>query len=167
MMAKTHQTFAVTCVITATFFGYLQSNCFFMVIVCAMIGALLPDLDSEKSSAGRYLPIGSWLFRNILGHRTVTHSLFALLIISCGFLFLPQQSIYMQLLTGLLIGYTSHILGDMIVGGGVGLLWPLPGKFTLNPIGIAVGGIGEYIIFLTLLLTSIYMAYLIPFNLYF
>lgn len=159
MMGKTHYTFAAATVITLTHYQFLPITVFPVMLVSAMIGSLLPDLDSPNSSFGRFIPIGSWLFQNILGHRSVTHSILALILLYFSSALLLSGNWASPFRFGLLIGYASHIMGDMIVGGGVSLFWPIRNKITLNPVKLTVGGPGEYFLFLGLLGWSVFLLF--------
>ncbi|MGN0474137.1 MAG: metal-dependent hydrolase [Acutalibacteraceae bacterium] len=76
-------------------------------VVMAAFGALLPDVDTAQSAAGKY----AGLFAKMLPHRGPTHSLVMLLI-----------STFINPWLGL--GVLTHIFLDMITAGGVKLLWP-------------------------------------------
>lgn len=99
-------------------------------LVCAAIGAWLPDADTPSSKAGLCVyPFAAWMER-CFGHRTVTHSLvgvgiFALLIaplLCFGWSALVWFS-------ALLCGYASHLLADAATKAGVPLLWPSRARF--------------------------------------
>ena len=101
-----------------------------ILIVITVIGALLPDIDHTKSLLGRaFYPISYTLQRNF-GHRTVTHSILALvsmslivaLIETVYFPAIPLQKVFT-------IAYASHLVLDMLTVQGVPLLYP----FKRNP----------------------------------
>lgn len=145
MMAKTHQAFAVFSVLMVDKFvpGLVGNLC----VACCLgfIGALLPDLDSPQSSFGRIVPMLSKPFHKILGHRTVTHSLFAVAVLHFTFMAFSLKPSYSN---AICVGYISHIIGDMLIGkNGVTLFWPLKQKCSINPIRIPVAGFGEYVVF--------------------
>jgi micrococcal nuclease len=105
-----------------------------MLILCAIF-SLLPDIDTATSHIGRLLPDVSVAIERRWGHRTLTHSFGAVLLVAL--LTLP--------LTGqwfLVLAYLSHILLDMLIGGnrGVALLWPLRYRFSLGHIHPASPG---------------------------
>lgn len=113
-------------------------------LAAAILGSLTPDLDSPKSSLGRRVWPLSWSLKIIYGHRGITHSLLACLLVGVG-LFLacaawPGHKAYGVAFT---IGYASHILADWFTKEGVPLLWPLPKRFRC-PLNFATGGFLEY-----------------------
>lgn len=99
-----------------------------MLTLCGVCG-LLPDIDTATSHIGRLLPEISLAIERRWGHRTLTHSLAAVLLVALVTLPLTGQ----WLLT---LAYASHILLDMLIGGkrGVALLWPLHYRFSLGHI---------------------------------
>lgn len=145
MMGKTHQAFAVLSFLVVEHIRPEYLGDPVVALGCVMVGALLPDLDSPESSYGRLCPWLSKPLHSILGHRTLTHSL----AIMCAFFILMKQfGDRTCFILPLLLGYASHIVGDMLIGNsGVGLFWPIKQKVSLNPFGLRVGGFGEYIIF--------------------
>jgi len=91
--------------------------------------ANLPDADTAYSHIGRYFgPVSRWL-ESRYGHRTITHSLGAVVVVSLV-LWLSSMLLEAAIGTGWLWYwaawfYASHLLIDMVVGlGGVPLLWP-------------------------------------------
>ena len=48
-------------------------------VACAILGSVLPDIDSPNSYIGRVLPYASIPIERQWGHRTITHSLLCLL----------------------------------------------------------------------------------------
>ena len=89
-----------------------------------IIGSLLPDIDSPRSSVGRLLPFLSIPIERRWGHRTVTHCLLATGLL--GVILLPicfwQTTVY----AALLLGYLSHLLADCATKSGVPLFHPHP-----------------------------------------
>ena len=85
--------------------------------------ALLPDIDTQASHLGRLWPTISGYIERHIGHREATHSLLAVgLIALFTWLIYPENLAWLVLTSA----YGSHLLLDMIIGGGVGipLLWP-------------------------------------------
>jgi len=85
--------------------------------------ALLPDIDTQASHLGRLWPTISGYIERHIGHREATHSLLAVgLIALFTWLIYPEHLAWLALTSA----YGSHLLLDMIIGGGVGipLLWP-------------------------------------------
>lgn len=122
----------------------------YALTVCgAVIGSLLPDIDSPKSKMGRKMPTTSHLINFMVGHRTLFHSLIipAILafIVYC-FTKLGSVSILaLLLLSGITFGYLLHILLDSFTKEGVPLLYPLSNHgFGLKL--VHEGGVVDYII---------------------
>lgn len=164
MMARSHVPFAMTwwwvfCLMTSQpVTGYST--------LIAGIGGLMPDLDHPKSVLGRKLWFISVPLSVLVGHRGITHSLLAV-IVMLGILgmvtAIPEYAPYRWMAAPLCIGYLSHIFGDALTPSGVPLLYPRRRKFSLNlfrtgdwqetvivgTIGLAVfvaGGVGGQII---------------------
>ncbi|OCL26511.1 hydrolase [Orenia metallireducens] len=117
----------------------------------AIIGSLLPDIDHASSKAGRAL----WFISKPLKwfgikHRGFTHSLLGFIL----FGFLTKELIDLNWISqliwyGLLIGYVSHILADMLNVHGIPLFYPNDRKFKFH-INITTGSWGEHLLFLVI-----------------
>jgi len=90
-------------------------------LICALVGALLPDIDHPKSWVGRRLWLISRLISSVFGHRGFTHSLFAVVL---GGMAVLAQGADGRWLMPVVVGYLSHLAADL-VSGGIPLLWPL------------------------------------------
>jgi inner membrane protein len=107
------------------------------LLLGALIGALLPDIDHPKSWLGRRLPLLSLPLSAIFGHRGITHSLLAVV----GVVWALQQALtqwnaihhghWHWVGVGVAVGYLSHLLGDFATHGGVPWLWPFKKRFSL------------------------------------
>lgn len=82
----------------------------FLVGGCAF-GSLLPDIDIDNSMLGRFIP--GWL---LWEHRTVTHSLFFLLVSGLIGLIFKYN---LALSIGLMIGVGTHLILDAITPMGL------------------------------------------------
>lgn len=78
-----------------------------------LLGALLPDIDNEKSWVGRIVHVP---FR----HRTWTHALYIPIVL----IMLSQQ---FTILLPLALGYINHLLCDSISNAGICWFYPFPG----------------------------------------
>lgn len=88
-------------------------------IVCTIICSLLPDIDNPVSPLGRITkPLSKWINRK-WGHRTITHTLWALFAVM-GFAWVVGLP---WLICGL--AYFSHLLFDMMTVQAVPLLFPV------------------------------------------
>jgi inner membrane protein len=88
----------------------------------AVIGSLLPDVDSPTSAMGRLVPFVSVPLERRWGHRTVTHSLLALAGVAVAAA--PLVALSRTAYFALLIGYLSHLISDCATKSGVPLLYP-------------------------------------------
>jgi len=119
----------------------------------AILGSLLPDLDSPKSSLGRLLPFISVPLERRWGHRTITHGLAVLF--GLAMVLMPLYWLYPTLYAALLIGYMSHLLADCMTLSGVPLFYPSPSVYVLpgNPrFRVKTGSLAERGVLLVLIL---------------
>jgi inner membrane protein len=102
-------------------------------LLCAL-GSLTPDLDNSKSWLGRLFPFISKPVENKFSHRTLTHSLLAII-----FVFSIAVLVKILFDTGnfnpiaFAIGYTSHILIDCASVQGVKILYPFSMRNAVFP----------------------------------
>ncbi|QLI80152.1 metal-dependent hydrolase [Chitinibacter fontanus] len=129
MMARTHIAFA-SLMMVACSVGILQRMPQLHEVALAGAAGLLPDLDHPKSTFGRIVPYISIPLAAILGHRGFTHSL--LMVASMVYLLLTYHQQHNWPVLPLVVGYLSHLIGDMLTPSGVPLLWPVRQKFSLN-----------------------------------
>lgn len=111
-------------------------------ILLGGIGGLLPDIDHPNSKISRQVPLIR-LFTFWIPHRTLTHSIWAALL-----MLLPALLIH-PLLICLWAGFVLHIAADMATLRGVPLLYPLtrfPCYLLPRPLRILTGGTIETIL---------------------
>jgi len=144
MLAPTHSVFGIflTLIILAVF--GVQWGLHWTIILFAVLGAIIPDIDHPKSIIGKiFLPISIPLERRY-GHRTVTHSLigwaissliFAVLIIFGIFIFgfvlkfdVGSLDLPPRWIAAFSISYFSHLILDMFNRRGSQMFWPDPGR---------------------------------------
>lgn len=124
-------------------------------IICVVLFSLLPDIDNPQSPLGRiFSPLSKTIMRKY-GHRTITHSLAALIVL-CLFVFSVQKMFDLTgfklfhistLICG--IAYFSHLFLDMMTFQGVPLMYPNREEWHLpdNPkYQFKTGGNGEFIV---------------------
>ncbi|MBL8687078.1 MAG: metal-dependent hydrolase [Alphaproteobacteria bacterium] len=126
MIAPNHLRWAAGCwIITAGLFKIPLTP---IDLGVATISGLAPDLDTPKSSIGKRFPFIAYPLGFLVGHRGFTHSLIAIFICLAGLTWLLQhpQLVGWQhfVIIPFLIGYLSHLLGDMMNPSGIPLLWP-------------------------------------------
>lgn len=126
-----------------------------------VIGSLLPDIDSPKSTLGRMLPFASTVIERQWGHRTITHGL--LMWMALAVLLLPLCVWRKAVYGALLIGYLSHLLIDCATKAGVPLFYPhtavcvIPGngKYRVKTGSLAEQGVLIVLLLLLLLVFPI------------
>ena len=113
-------------------------------------GSLLPDIDSEKSTLGRYVSAISY----VIPHRTITHTLWA--VFGLSVLAYSTGSLFTLALT---LGYTIHIIQDSFSKQGIAWFYPLLGAYDIysgstlmkkgrnTALSYNTGGLGEWIYF--------------------
>ncbi len=108
---------------------------------CAVLGALLPDLDASESKI-KHLKVPGTQFKPFLlpaqvvsrsdQHRGLLHSLWGL---SMASLIVAPAAFWIGWapIVALLLGYASHLLGDSATKSGIRLLYPSKVRFHLLP----------------------------------
>jgi len=95
-----------------------------------LLGALLPDIDTTKSVIGRLVKPVAKIINRKYGHRTITHSLIALIGLT-AVISAFQAAYFPGLAIAQVFGlaYASHLLLDMVTVQGIPLFYP----FSKNP----------------------------------
>lgn len=113
-----------------------------LILLSFALGAVLPDIDSENSTIGKYIkPIS-----RSIPHRTITHTIWAVLLIA-GFAWY-FESVY---LLALAFGYSLHIAEDSFSQQGIRWFYPIPAmkpKRWKFPFAYETGGFGESLLFI-------------------
>lgn len=108
-----NQASLVTNLLNKAHIGLLFHTIFLIAMSC--FGALLPDIDTSTSLLGRYVPfIGA-----VVPHRTITHTLWAVLSLGLPTYFINDPYIY-----ALWFGYVLHIIEDSFSRQGIAWLYP-------------------------------------------
>ncbi|MGY7605140.1 metal-dependent hydrolase [Klebsiella pneumoniae] len=136
MTAEGHLFFSIACAVfakNAELTPVLAQGDWWHIVPSAVLTCLLPDIDHPKSFLGQRL---SWISKPVaraFGHRGFTHSLLAVFgALTLFYLKVPDSWIVpADALQGLVLGYLSHILADMLTPAGVPLLWPCRWRFRL------------------------------------
>jgi inner membrane protein len=132
MTSPTHISFSLFTLAFASVGQGMEFN-YENAIICAL-GSLSPDIDNSKSWLGRIFPFISKPVENKFSHRTLTHSLLAIV-----FVFLIAVIVKILFDTGnfnplaFAIGYTSHILIDCASVQGVKILYPFSMRNAVFP----------------------------------
>tara|TARA_Y100000034_G_C6757243_1_gene337001 strand:- start:371 stop:826 length:456 start_codon:yes stop_codon:yes gene_type:complete len=136
-MFKTH-------IVVALFIGVLLIELLnpiypllFLAVLC--LAAAVPDIDAPQSKIGKKVGFFSKIISFTLGHRGVMHSLYfpAAFLLFSIFLGFPLIGYAFAM------GYTIHLLTDMLTKDGVHLLYPF---FHVKGF-ISTGGIWETVVF--------------------
>lgn len=113
-----------------------------LIVLSFSFGTVLPDIDSEDSTIGKYIkPIS-----RLIPHRTITHTIWAVLAIAG--LAWSLESIY---LFALALGYVVHIAEDSFSEQGIRWFYPIPAfrsKRWRFPFAYETGGVAESLMFL-------------------
>lgn len=107
-------------------------------IAVAMVGALLPDIDSRHSTVGKVVPFLSIPLQVFLGHRGALHSLLA----AAGLLYFSVTFGFPWAMS-LTFGYIGHLLGDACTKSGVNFFWPVSKRYRV-PLTPASNGVFEF-----------------------
>ncbi len=136
MTAEGHLIFAIASAIfakRAELTPVLAHADWWHIIPSTLLTCLLPDIDHPKSTLGQRFRWLSQPIARAFGHRGFTHSLLAV----AGAVLLLQLKVTSQwvipgdVFQGLVLGYLSHIVADMLTPAGVPLLWPCRWRFRL------------------------------------
>lgn len=115
---------------------------FFLVL---LLGAILPDIDEYKSKINQWSGIIGKIISFLAKHRGIFHSIPLAL-----FLFFVLSSVWnFHYGWALLIGYTTHLVGDGLTPMGVQLFYPFHSFKLKGP--IKTGSIYEWIILVGLI----------------
>lgn len=93
-----------------------------LLITTSALGSLLPDICHSNSKIGRKFPLVSTFIHFMFGHRTLTHSLFFLLMVTMSVSLITQST---SITIGILIGMATHLILDFLTKAGISLFWPL------------------------------------------
>ena len=154
MMGKTHLIIGIGSGLAAALLLHYSIEQASLLTVAAAAGSLLPDIDHPKGMIRQKLGIFGYPL-NILPHRGPTHSLLAVVLVAL--LYVVSHHL---LALGLLVGYVSHLVADMITVEGIPLFFPLNRSY-ISLLPIRTGGIIERVIALGVTLGAGYCAYLL------
>lgn len=121
----------------AVFTGFFASILFGVNILASpwtlattLVASVLPDCDHTRSPIGKLLlPLAKWLNRRF-GHRTITHSIPALVALTLLVSFVEKTYFdHFRVSIAFCLAYWSHLLFDMCTLQGVPLMYP----FRKNP----------------------------------
>ncbi|ROP62368.1 inner membrane protein [Enterobacter sp. BIGb0383] len=169
MTAEGHVLFSIACAVfakNAELTPVLAQGDWWHVIPAAVLTCLLPDIDHPKSVLGQRLKWIAVPVARAFGHRGFTHSLLAVFgALALFYLQVPQNAmIPPDALQGMVLGYLSHILADMITPAGVPLLWPCRWRFRLPLLSPRKGNQLERVLCMALFAWAVWMPSSVPEN---
>lgn len=97
-------------------------------LALAVGGSLLPDIDHPQSWVGRRSRPISTVVSSMLGHRGITHSAIAVIVLVSLLLYGGYSR---AISSALAVGYLSHLATDMLTPRGLRLAWPLRKTWSL------------------------------------
>ncbi|QSS99753.1 metal-dependent hydrolase [Pontibacillus sp. ALD_SL1] len=112
--------------------GYVIGICF---------GSLLPDIDEPQSFVGRRSFGLSKHVKKRYGHRGITHSLFAWMLVSVVIIIYPSF-----FTVGISLGYLFHLIGDFFSVSSIPILSPFKSVRPKLPITYKTGSFTEDIL---------------------
>lgn len=146
MLFITHLAFAFLVGLIAISTLHPSHEILFILLVLSAAG--LPDLDHPNSTFGKKVRIFSWFF----SHRGFMHSVLILPLIALLFTWLFKST---QFTVPLLIGYTSHLIGDMVSYEGIKPFTPLSSmRWRLG--WFRVGSAAEYVVLGFIICASVF-----------
>jgi len=147
MLAPTHSAFGIFLTLTILAVFGIQWSLHWTIIVCAILGSILPDIDHPKSVIGRLLRFISVPIESRFEHRTITHSIIGWAVASTAFALIILvlviinhflvgiwdfgfgiSSLAPRWLAAFSIGYISHLILDMFNRRGSQMFWPDKGR---------------------------------------
>ena len=146
MIWRTHLAFGT--LIGILLLPIIKPNNVYLYFWVVLFASLLPDIDHNKSKFGRKVKIISFLSK----HRGILHSVFAILFFISPFYYLR----YYEVALAIIIGYGSHLIGDMITRQGVAPFYPLP--LTIKGF-MRTNSLTEYAIFFACILVVVWKVY--------
>lgn len=145
MRAPTHIVFGLTCWVAFERVHGVEVLGSPATLLVAAVSSLLPDIDHPNSKFGRMVPFLSYPISAIFGHRGITHSLFAVVMMMVAMAVFGHSN---WLIPPLVVGYLSHLVGDTFTNSGAPLLWPNKNKVSIPVFN--TGGILEVFVWMLL-----------------
>jgi len=146
-MFRTHLAFGALFALAFMSISPVSNQLLFFLI--ALFGSLLPDIDHPHSWLGRRVKVVSWFFK----HRGFIHSIFIIPLITLLISYFFHTN---QYTIPLLVGYVSHLVGDMLSQEGIAPFTPFfkkQWKIQLFRVGSTI----ELILFFSILIADGYL----------
>lgn len=154
MMGKTHLMIGIASGLGASVLLHYGIEQAALITVASAMGSLLPDIDHPRGMIRQRLGLLGYPL-NILPHRGPTHTLLAVVLVSLLYLYFHHIAAL-----GLLVGYASHLVADMITVEGIPLLFPLSRGY-ISVLPIRTGGLVERVLALGVTVGAGYLVYLL------
>ena len=169
MTAEGHLLFSIACAVfakNAELTPVLAQGDWWHIVPSAVLTCLLPDIDHPKSFLGQRLKWVSKPIARAFGHRGFTHSLLAVFgLLTLFYLKVPESWIVpADAIQGMVLGYLSHILADMLTPAGVPLLWPCRWRFRFPILAPQKGNQLERVLCMALFAYAVWMPQTLPEN---
>lgn len=113
-----------------------------------LLGALIPGIDHANSALGRRIKPFSLLVQHLAGHRGITHTPAAWLVLTVLLFAIAAllDPAFHFLVAGLSLGYASHLFLDCLTVGGIPAAWPAKSIKVRYTAGLfKTGSIGEHV----------------------
>jgi membrane-bound metal-dependent hydrolase YbcI (DUF457 family) len=151
MLARTHLAFGILIALLLLPFISVPSKLLFVALVA--FGALLPDVDHEKSTINRLCPV-TRIFPVFFKHRGFFHSVFPAIIIYAVLAYFHESFVGLALT----LGYLSHLVSDSLTRMGVNFVYPVSTWRMQGP--IETGTIVETFLFVGLVVVIVVKLFL-------
>lgn len=155
MTGKTHFAFGV---LLGTTYGMQNAHdlsTFAGIVGTTAVASLVPDICHHKSKTGKLIWPISWFVRLLFGHRTLTHSILFLSLVSAVLYF---AHVNIPFIIAFNIGMLSHLVLDMLTPQGVTLFYPIEKKIRW-PLHFKTGGIIDISLATTFSILTMYIFY--------
>ncbi len=169
MTAEGHLFFSIACAVfakNAELTPVLAHGDWWHIVPSAVLTCLLPDIDHPKSFLGQRLRWISKPIARACGHRGFTHSLLAIFVLLAVFYLKVPENAWLPVdaLQGMVLGYLSHILADMLTPAGVPLLWPCRWRFRFPIVTPHKNNQLERVLCMVLFVFAVWMPQSVPEN---
>jgi inner membrane protein len=136
------------------------------IVPSAVLTCLLPDIDHPKSFPRTTPEVGVETHRPRVRPPGFTHSLLAVFgLLTLFYLKVPESWIVpADAIQGMVLGYLSHILADMLTPAGVPLLWPCRWRFRFPILAPQKGNQLERVLCMALFAYAVWMPQTLPEN---
>lgn len=143
MMGTTHMSIGLSVALAYDLTHPITPEAGLMIVGCAVIGSILPDIDKSNTPIRKLLGLPGHLLLFWIPHRGPTHSLVALVIVG---LIAAQIDPGVGVVTA--CAYGTHLASDALTRAGIPLLWPFNHTFHLLPnrLRLRVNGPAERLI---------------------